>query len=418
MAFKAAAQKVQLQNQFVAGARDGHALHTRQQEIFKLLEESPDDESLLEDLRSVSSELGHFKDESGSVGLSDRMSAMEKALEQEQAQNQSLTKLILGMSKRMQSAQQEMAAAAQPDRSIEDYLGSIEARLQSQELAMQRVEAMVQQTLDLRLIGHSYERRHRELALRHTDLVAKLEENPDDEGVLQECKRVAAAIGQRMVERERLPTASSRQSAAPQQVQGQEGLPYWTPARSAASPAAHVPPAPTPGPALNRDSDWVKYVGSPAYDAAGARVERAYFRHRLSEQVTVQPPQEWVREVREEADPERFEMDWRRAGGVPPAKESWGSWIKRGVATATEAAVAVTQTPAEAAAAAAAAQEGTRPEAPRAETAAAAATIEGGGAEPERGLDLGTPVAAAGAKPTMAAGGVGPDSSTHNAARE
>ena len=61
--------------------------------------------------------------------------------------------------------------------------------------------------------------------------------------------------------------------------------------------------------------------------------------------------------MRDEADPERFEMDWRRAGGVPPEKESWGSWIKRGVTEATGVVAASPASEAKGGAAAAAAEE-------------------------------------------------------------
>lgn len=109
----------------------------------------------------------------------------------------------------------------------------------------------------------------------------------------------------------------------------------------AAPPASAPAASPTaeegdpPAPAMNTESDWIKYLGLPAFDAAGTRVDRAYYRHRLSEELTLHAPPESVREIREEKDTERFEMDWRRAGGVMPEKEGWGSWIKRGVVETT-----------------------------------------------------------------------------------
>lgn len=109
-----------------------------------------------------------------------------------------------------------------------------------------------------------------------------------------------------------------------------------------ATPPANPPaPAPTaeegdpPEPAINPVSEWVQYVGVPVYDAAGVRMNRAYYRHRLSEELTLKAPSESVREIRQEKDTERFELDWRRAGGVMPQKEGWSTWIKRGVVETT-----------------------------------------------------------------------------------
>ena len=111
----------------------------------------------------------------------------------------------------------------------------------------------------------------------------------------------------------------------------------------ATPPASPPAPAPTaeegdpPEPAINPASEWVKYVGTPVYDAAGVRMNRAYYRHRLSEELTLRAPSESVREIRQEKDTERFELDWRRAGGVMPQKEGWGTWIKRGLVETTAA---------------------------------------------------------------------------------
>ena len=90
---------------------------------------------------------------------------------------------------------------------------------------------------------------------------------------------------------------------------------------------------------INTESDWIKYVGSPAFDGAGMKLDRQYYRHRRTEELTLNAPGEWVREIRHEKDLERFEMDWRRAGGKLPEKEGWGSWIKRGVVDTTSAVV-------------------------------------------------------------------------------
>eukprot|EP01045_Picozoa_sp_COSAG04_P039613 COSAG04_NODE_11192_length_724_cov_1.860800_2_plen_96_part_01 len=68
---------------------------------------------------------------------------------------------------------------------------------------------------------------------------------------------------------------------------------------AAAAAAGSAEEGTPPEPALNSESEWVKYVGTPVYDANGARVDRVYFRHRLREELTIHPPKEWVREVRD-----------------------------------------------------------------------------------------------------------------------
>ena len=108
--------------------------------------------------------------------------------------------------------------------------------------------------------------------------------------------------------------------------------PPASPTQAAAPTAEEGDP---PEPAINLKSEWVKYVGTSIYDSSGVCIDRAYYRHRLSEQLTLNAPPESVREIRQEKDPERFEMDWRRAGGVMPQKEGWASWIKRGVTETT-----------------------------------------------------------------------------------